>query len=383
VEADAEQAGKAEGIVVARPGQDVEWNGVLSTGMCITGHVLDERNAPVARCTIEASPLRPEDREDGDYFRRTASDEQGRFRLVNLKDVPHVVLLTAPDVQGLWETREDVRPGSNELVFRVSSALRPSVAIKGRVLGVDGEPLQNWSVEALHADLGRCGSAKIDAKAGTFAIEQIPAGTYQLSVSGPDLPSFLTPPHPIAAKQTWDAGEIRFPASGSLTLHLRRQAGLPREEPSLRLISLDGSAPYQQIEAQGDQVRWDHVAAGRYAVEVRGDGYARTRSRVHLTAGVDIDGQIVLQPGCRRTVRLILDDEKLPAWFTVRENDPDGALITEYLLMFTERTYDLPLWQLPGHYVLTATSKDGRSGSAAVDVSASGEDDVPVEMILR
>jgi hypothetical protein len=185
------------------------------------------------------------------------------------------------------------------------------------------------------------------------------------------------------AGQTWDAKEIRFPTSGSLRLRLQRQTGLPREEPRLGLLSLDGTAPYQEIEAHGDEARWDHLAPGRYAVEVRGEGYAHMRSAFEVTTGAETDVPLVLQPGCRRTVRLILDDAELPAWVTVAEHDADGALITEYLVKLTERTYDLALSLVPGHYAITASSKSGRQGSASVDISASASEDLPVELFIR
>ncbi|MFO0985482.1 MAG: sigma-70 family RNA polymerase sigma factor [Planctomycetota bacterium] len=155
--ADGEELGQAAATLHVQPGEEVVWDAVLSRGREIKVRVLDDADQPLAACKVELFTMRREDSDDGHYHGFGFTDASGRFAMPNVKEIAHAIHVYAPnsDVRAL--RREDVRPGPDELVFRIGREQMPTALITGRVVDVEGNPLGGVRVTAYAED--RMGAA--------------------------------------------------------------------------------------------------------------------------------------------------------------------------------------------------------------------------------
>ncbi|MFO0984346.1 MAG: carboxypeptidase-like regulatory domain-containing protein [Planctomycetota bacterium] len=379
LEADGEELGKVSGIVVAAPGEDVEWNATLSTGLHITGRVLDEADLPVASVQVTAFPTRREDGDEGHYFASAVTDRDGRFMLQNLKAVSHYVEVRISGDR--LDLKQDVRPGTAELVFRISRDHLATASIAGRIVDAAGDPIEGARISPQRE--GSVTGLIVTADlAGRFTIGRLPAGRYRIRVDADQRPAVLAPRHDLAAGETWEAGDIVVPDAGSLEVRVRRAEGAAATDPGLCLVALDDSAPREPLTITGDIARALKVAPGRYVVAVTGDDHAHTRHAVEVRAGETSTVEVVIEPGFEKVLRIRRAVPRAPDLVTVTVLDLARQCVSEQHVIVHGLTYDLVLCQLPGRYTVEASSAT-QSGSAFVEIGGTSPRDEVVELMLR
>ncbi|MEW6744901.1 MAG: carboxypeptidase regulatory-like domain-containing protein [Planctomycetota bacterium] len=131
------ERGKASTKLVASCGEEVEWNAVVMTsGLEIVGRVLDEREEPAAGWTVRVQPIisaRAGEPPQDWYEHLMKTNTDGRFVVKNCRDLLHRVWITAPGSSMMFGKHREVKPGPNEILFRVSTRDLQTVRIVGRV----------------------------------------------------------------------------------------------------------------------------------------------------------------------------------------------------------------------------------------------------------
>jgi len=178
----ARKAGYAEGSVSGiRLEEGEELSGVvveLERGGAIVGRVLDEAGQPVGGALIYAWLYR------GDRVARTfktATDEQGRFRLDNLPQGDYRLRATAKGY--LRERRYEETTVSADRESEVNFVLQKGASISGIITDESGKPVHKARVMLAKIDgTALFAHQTFSDKDGSFTLMGLPEGTFKLKV---------------------------------------------------------------------------------------------------------------------------------------------------------------------------------------------------------
>ncbi|HEX5041680.1 MAG TPA: carboxypeptidase regulatory-like domain-containing protein [Candidatus Polarisedimenticolaceae bacterium] len=289
-------AGKTFTVRVQAPGfapfevQDVGAGAVLKVrlaqGLSIEGRVLDAASRkPVPGVSVvgrtRASRGMPEE-----MLPQAVTDAEGRFRLADL--APGVVSVEARGATWARATEDAVavpQRGPLELV------VRPGGRLAGRVLDMEGKPVEGVTVRVEPAALERLRDVlrqqpvRTDAK-GAFSFEGLQAGdTYRISASKKGFSRASAGPFPIKAGTVKEDVELKLDPSAALRVRLVDQDGKPVSALEVAVYpesdargprgGSTNDVPDDQIAAEGDgRFRISGLPVGKAAVELLPDGYA-------------------------------------------------------------------------------------------------------------
>jgi len=178
----AQKAGYAEGSIGGiRLQEGEELSGVvveLERGGAIVGEVLDEAGQPVSGAIIYAWLYRG--RRVAQTF-KTATDEQGRFRLDNLPQGNYRLRATAKGY--LNEHHYEDTTVSADQESEVNFMLRKGASISGTITDETGNPVHRARVTLAKTDgTALFAHQTFSDKNGSFSLTGLPEGTYKLKV---------------------------------------------------------------------------------------------------------------------------------------------------------------------------------------------------------
>ncbi len=349
----------------------------VETGRVLEGRVVDTGGRPVARAPVSALP---EDaaapRSGGSGFMTTADD--GSFRIVGLRDVPHLLIAHPPQERDGALTIARVhgaRPGGQP----VEIVLDAGLSIDGVVRGPAGAPLESGTVRAEPLDAAsdpepvswRGGRIGAD---GRFTIRGLRAGAYRLRLFGwgadlrPALGVLGGPTRPpsllLAGGESVDAGSRNLVLRADPGLHVRGRvldeqgdavAGAqvwvrpPTGEDTILVYSgADGAFDVCGLEP-GVGYFVEAYRAGLRPAKLSGVAAGQAPCLLRMELGLAATGRILDADGApvaRARVELVPVDA--PDVFQVRggETDADGAF-TAGNLEQVEYRVRVALW-VPG-----------------------------------
>ena len=199
--------------VVAHSGDEVGL--LLVRSGVVTGRVVDERNEPVRRFSIDViGPMSEDFAAPAPFASRQFDSVDGSFRIEDLPDLPITLRATAAEYAPVVSAMLDVQPGDEKVV---ELRLGGGCTVKGVVVDRERAPLGDVFVDAeLRANAGVLGVASIDAVSqadtdseGRFALEHVPLGDVQIRAY--DGAHAVT----TAALRVEDCGRV-----GPVTLHM-------------------------------------------------------------------------------------------------------------------------------------------------------------------
>lgn len=159
----------------------------LAPGGRLAGRVTDTDARPVEGARLEAGPVSRTTwyRDDPFPSARGASDAEGRFELTGLPlGEPVELIAEHSDHRGARIAAVEL-PLDRPLLVELS----PGGRIFGRVVGLDGEPLERADVRAwaIHSSSPSVGTATTGADGG-FEIKALATGTFNVQVEAPGYP---------------------------------------------------------------------------------------------------------------------------------------------------------------------------------------------------
>lgn len=268
----------------------------------IGGQLVDENDQPLRGWVVDIQSR-------GDTARRWSkwlhTDEQGHF------------LATAcpyPECQiAIFDPREtfspypllklaSVRQGTTDIRIRVPSSLLDFASLTGRVLDAEGRPVVEANIAVRQPGVSTFQNWQTDAD-GRFQIERLPARRYELEVRAVDYPLVTLGEKELLPKQRLDLGAIVLPHGGRLAL---RCTGI--ERGSLRRLSATiytrAGEAVSRLDLKAGAMESDLLVAGRYTLQVIGDGIAAAGREVEITDGQVCEVEIALARGSMHSIAI-------------------------------------------------------------------------------
>ncbi len=272
-----EKHGRTTAELTGFAGQTLRWDPVLGAGLVIRGRVIDERGAPIANLSVEAThfPFR-----EGDTWMRFAStDASGRFTLRNCVAGRKDVRLTFKSGGFARKRVANVAVGGPEMLIRLPDATKPTVRIQGLVVSASGKPVSGASVH-----IGRKGDmaqpVRTTDAAGRFDFGPFPPGNFFVVLSAPGLGRIHLGSRKLAPHDVWDLGRLTMSRGGTISARLRSPSGalVPL---SARLVVRNAKGAYvTAIQIHTGEAESERLAPGRYEVQLRGKGIAEATQPV-------------------------------------------------------------------------------------------------------
>lgn len=321
IQAEDDDAGRAETTLDGQPGQELLWDPVLAMGLVLRGRLVDEADASLPRWRVEAMRL------DEPWQQTVATtDASGRFKLVGLPDAPHRILVMRERGEPARAVVEPLSPGGGEVTVRVHASTEPSAYVQGRVLGGDGRGAPASHVTLACAALHWSDEAEVDPDSGAFRFGPLPAGEYRGRIWSTLHVDHVLGQIVLAAHEHRDLGAIKIARGGALVVDLAPPELVPTPTSGRRLnvtvLDADGGELVPCFREGGQARPLSPLPAGDYAVSVYGTDIGpqvlpirivdgdETRIGVRLASAASCTFRIVLAPEVPRdqAIDLIVTD---------------------------------------------------------------------------
>ncbi len=296
----SENMGRAETQLTLSPGIPSEWDPVLASGRILQGEVLDENDLPLSAWFISA--VWPHERKE---VAQARTDEAGHFRMINAPagDL-ELVLFRDPGKERFATQRRPVASTENEIVFRVKPSELAAATLIGKAVDGHGAAVAGASVY-LRTELEDGTPTWETDSGGSFKIEHVSPGRYDLSLSSPSLSGRHLGVIEIG-QEVVDLGTFVLDPPGRVRITV---SGRPAAEATaiesynfreIAPSSAFGWSEYFERDKLGEVVT---LSAGRYLLRTRGAlGFAD--AQIELQVLPDAEVALDLDPHAGRPVSL-------------------------------------------------------------------------------
>jgi RNA polymerase sigma factor (sigma-70 family) len=342
--------GVARATVEGRSGDTVRWDPVMPREKGIEGVVVDERGEPRAGVSVFAiTPVGHAREPRGSY-----ADAQGRFRIIDLVDLPHRIEVTTQDGQVL-HVAGGVVPGAPPLRIAVHDDALPSAFVAGTFAAPDGAELHLKSSRSSSLHEPRFEGARFES--GPWV-----PGDYELwaSVDGRRVTRLASVE--LGAGERRDLGELRLPSMATLSIHLRpTDAALgvaPHELVAHACGTGDADGVQREIRLDPELRGSVQLAPATYTLLATVGERLAGRVTVHVVEGGETRAEVELAPSAALSVEVrgLMEPGRRPVQYEVR--DELGARVARWDVE-TRPTVHLP----PGKYIVHAV-RGARIGTA-------------------
>lgn len=353
----------------ARPGEEIVWNPVLRSGSELRVRVVDEHGEGRPGCNLQL-------KSQADYgtshtdFRGT--DQEGRACFTQCPD-QIFELEVLPPGSSFFPVKQlrDLRAGGEEIEIRLERALDPSVRIRGRLLMPGGGP----AGAAILIPSSGGGSAPIlmpDPATGAFDLGPFPPGIWQLWVRHPEFPDHVFGPQPLALGETWDLGEMKLAAGGTLVAVFGRGTGTQGLVPCLSVLQgsrSDGRA----LEFADDVARSRPLAPGDYLLIWDGEGLSSGCAPFTISSGGETVLNLSLTAGLACPLVVVEAKASELRSLDLLVHDASGVLVyADALFRGWEPEFRHELRLAPGAYRVEVRAADGRRAEGPLQVGPAG-----------
>jgi len=245
------------------PGQTVRWDPELPKLRDLPGRLLGPNGAGVAKARLNGS--------GGGGYVSARTDDQGRFTLKNVNHDKELRLKAEVGASMFpIEVFRAPPPATGELTLQLRDDQMPSIRLKGKLVGPDGEPFTNASLSPQMRGHGNTYGFKTEED-GSFDYGPYPPGEYRLLVRAKGWANVRTPWRQYKQGEVVDLGSIELEPSGSLVVHLTGSA-VP-EKASFTIYNASGGY-IGRIPIAAGQGQLGGLGSGDYRLQIRGKGVA-------------------------------------------------------------------------------------------------------------
>lgn len=373
----ASELGSFEETLELAPGEERLWEPVLGLGLVLAGRVLDEGGEPLAGWRVEAHGELPQQVSSHDGA-RTGAD--GRFVLRGLRDVPHRVVVEAPDTSVSVLELGGRRPGT-ELELRVPAARRPSARVRGAVVDASGALPLELQLELATESLGM---PSVVDEAGRFDLGPLVPETYVVRLRARGHPEHVLGPRRLAPHESWDLGTVVLTPAAALVVRTTSSPEGGVLQPWFRLhrASEDGTFDLGPVAPSGQGWERPGLAPGRYVLELGGTRVATARLPFELRPGEERRLEVPLRAGHAQEIQVRVPQGLGAVRVHLEVRGAAGELVVEDEL-WPRLPGDYRLWPTlaAGLYTVTASLPDGPSCSAELQVD--GDPSAPLILELN
>jgi len=198
--------GRAGTKLVVKGGEVLQWDAVLAQDREIGGRVLDENGSPLAGYSVLA------EEKVGKGARRASqkmlkTDEEGRFRIPELSNLPYRILVFEPESQFPCLFADGILPGTDDVVVEVEREALSSASVAGKVLDPAGSPAGGARVLCFSAIAGYR-TQFADKKTGEFRVGPVPPGGYRIEVQVQGYPALEVGVHDLVSHEERNLGVL-------------------------------------------------------------------------------------------------------------------------------------------------------------------------------
>jgi RNA polymerase sigma factor (sigma-70 family) len=282
-------------VQVPMAGKDFVLNASLKRGTILHGVVLPrDGGAPIAGARL--TWVNPEHvRTHGTLDEQSPSaftDDQGRFSMAGIPSQDASLAVVHPD----WTSHLEgpISIGANQSEKEVTIYLDAGVTLSGRILGFNGNPLENVQIMAAPNGLAvlRIQPKTMTDANGRFAFDGLPIGKYWIRAQVANGSTWWTL-YEVSGKQLGPEGldfDIRLDGASCITGRLKSTGELPAVIPVLaQQVSGASGQPYVSFGCLATDGKFElaGIPPGKYHVEIpsvfREDGTYLFAERVAVT----------------------------------------------------------------------------------------------------
>jgi hypothetical protein len=371
------KAGKADGQLAGKPGDDLEWNPTLSFGQRFSGRLVDERDTSLAGWSVQTSARIPG---KADTFQCwTKTDAGGRFVIDNCPDQPmHFEIVEPPDERALAGLiLENVRAATEEQVIRVPDSARFSATILGTLVDGDGLPLSaSISISDTRSNHGNVLTTVKET--GTFRCGPLAPGKYTLTAEIANDVRYRLGEFEVVRDQKMDLGRVVLARPGALAVLVKEGSTVDLRSCYFSIQSADREDHSTGKSGLGKDLSGKiELAPGKYFLRIEGDRIASASYSFEILSGQASRVEVDAKPGAGRSCRIAsAPGSAVLTKVRIEVIDAKGTILEEAGPM--EPWDDPPAIRItfslaPGEYTVRATASDGRSGETklAVDLEES------------
>ncbi|MCR9247865.1 MAG: carboxypeptidase-like regulatory domain-containing protein [bacterium] len=363
-------------ILTLGAGRSVRWDPRFppaGAGLEVHGRVRDEHDRPLANWTIVAR------QHESARTVQVMTDLSGSFRIPSERDARFDLLAYAPNAAPTGfaaATRRDVTAadGPTLLVVPRNAA---GATVRGQLRTRDGEPVPG-KISCWHNDRQQTVHLAADEH-GAFEFTNVPPGTAVLLFT---YERFVAPARRLDLQpaQQLELGTITMAEGASVSGRVTRMDGSSPDAMEVAIITgTDGQhLPGGYVAGE---YRFGSVPAGRHRLLVSGPGIAAAAVALDVTAGTDLQQDIRVARGIKRTIRVHspLGDA---GWITLALRQP-GQPFTAMLgqPLPANRLLEFEACMTAGTWQAVAWDSEGREARANVTFTAGAT--APIQLVLK
>ena len=371
--------GSDSSTLALEPGDSKEWHAVLSTGLTITGKLVDGEGNPIEGWSVNAVPS-----DQSLRYKQALTDADGRFFFSSCASVPYKLEARAPQIATQYPVawKSGVTPGGEEVTLTVTDIAPPSGFVEGLLLDSAGGPMREVRLILWH-EVHNSGHGELTDTRGRFRFGPQMAGRYYLRHSDAEGKTLFTSAvFEIRNGETTDVGVLQLVLPGSLDVILRRSDDGELERVSGWLRNENGHG--SSCELDGDRLRADKLLPGSYRLRVSASGLADAWVPFEVHSGKETDLAVVLHPGTNRslefawtagttwgTLKLQIRDEA--GELTVDSSYPARGFLDPYRVSWRPRL---------GTFTYEATTDTGLRAEGVIEVTTLERDNKPIRIEL-
>jgi hypothetical protein len=190
-------------------------------------------------------------------------------------------------------------------------------------------------------------------------------------IDSPGYAPVLLPFRDVAARETWDVGEVRLQKPGSLRVAAKRRDNSAIAEAWFFV----GSAASQLGSAariRDGSGRDPELAPGQYVLDARAEGCASVCVPFTVRSGVETVLEVVLDPGVAHTLSFQLPERTTARALHAVVRDGGDRVVADQWIWSRGAMRELRLGLAAGTYRVEASTPNGWKGGASFEVPAAG-----------